>query len=1176
MREFETILDEFEEAWRTGQSPDARSCLEKVSANQQAALLFELLTIEVFYRRQRGEIVSASAYSKSWPEYRSVVARVFEESESHSNTEDRGARSLGLFSNLEHQNSSDETSAPNYPAENVSTTHTVPAAGVMVGQYRLVKPLGVGGMGQVWLAEQELPVRRQVALKLIKPELKSREVLARFAAERQALALMDHPNIARILDAGTTAAGQPYFAMEYVVGPSLTKYCDLQRLTVNERLELFATVCQGVQHAHQKGIIHRDLKPNNILVAEVDGRPQPKIIDFGLAKALEDQPRLADVSQFTQVGQILGTLKYMAPEQARLDRQDIDTRADIYALGIILYELLTGTTPLDDSSLRGHAVLQAIKFLSEHDPVKPSSKLSHTSDEALSSVTTQRRTDRSRLRSVLRGELDWIVMKSLEKDRERRYATAASLAEDVRRCLAGHPIQARPPSWWYQTRKFLRRNPVSTAVSSLVLVAGVVIAWQAYRVSWANELLRRQEVTSAFIESINRRVDAQRGWTWPNRERIREVAREGGRSGAVIVEPADWRSELLATHAASDIRYSETLLKGVSLFDLKFHPQRENEVLAIDLKGAAGRPRHVRKLTLQSSGATEEVFSYPPDPWFELQNIGKQDGGRFLAWQPSGELVAWGTRAGDVIVRRYDRLEEDLVRLKVGSKDSKSVTFSPDGRYLYVLNDPKLQRFDGQNEFAADREVILPPGLHFKTSPRDGTLRVAGGPEYDMALQLVEQREFPNGHFNPVYSPDGLYLAATDNLRRVVMYGLDTTETVRVLGEALEVVNMDFSQDGRFLCVAGEEQSKLWDLYDGRLMLDVKLSRGGRIKGAFSPDGRTMLLCKPNGVDRYDLQQSELFRVVGIGAQPVRSFRRIGDDLLIMYHSYELKQITVAHWDLSSGRMKNFIVLRPDSMGDVLPLLVDEERRQAVVGWLTSAETGLCVLSLEQPDWQTSERQVHSITGILKWAGFQHGQVLVSRNREQWLWRGWSGEVDRTVFDVSLRELVTAGAKICATERFGNRMLAGSEAGDWYCFDPTEQKLMSSGRLSNTVAISSLSGSLAGDRVAVGNIDGEVYLLSLGSSETLGSWVVGEGEVTAMAWIDEQTLVTASRSGAVVVWTLGEGLPQRFATLLRSESPVLQMDFDVESQTLLVRQEGRYGVGVFSWPALRASLEFNE
>ncbi len=343
---------------------------------------------------------------------------------------------------------------------------------VIAGRYRLDAVIGQGGMGTVYLASQSEPVKRQVALKLIKSGMDTRAMLARFDAERQALAFMDHPNIARIYDGGLTQSGQPFFVMELVRGVPLTRFCDRHRLSVEQRLQLFVSVCLAVQHAHQKGIIHRDLKPGNVLVTEVDGRPTPKVIDFGVAKATEHN--LTDLS-LTDAGAIVGTPEYMSPEQADPSAADIDTRTDVYALGVMLYELLVGSTPIDSRRLKRGAVLEMLRMVREVDPPRPSTKLSTA--EALPSIAANRNVEPAKLTRMLRGELDWVVMKALEKDRARRYETANGFARDIQRYLADEVVEARPPSAAYRLRKFVRRHKGQVIAASLVilaLVAGVI------------------------------------------------------------------------------------------------------------------------------------------------------------------------------------------------------------------------------------------------------------------------------------------------------------------------------------------------------------------------------------------------------------------------------------------------------------------------------------------------------------------------------------------------------------------------------------------------------------------------------------------------------------------------------------------------------------------------------
>lgn len=369
---------------------------------------------------------------------------------------------------------------------------------IIAGRYTLVERIGEGGMGEVWVARQSEPVKRKVAVKLIKPGMDTRAVLTRFEQERQALAVMDHPNIAKVLDGGMSDAGRPFFVMELVPGLPLTRFCDQAKLGISERLEIFVTVCQAVQHAHQKGIIHRDLKPSNILVGLVDGRPTPKVIDFGVAKAIAG--KLTDETVSTQLGAVVGTLEYMPPEQAGLSLADIDTRADIYALGVILYEMLTGLRPFDTQRLRQAALDEMIRIIREEEPSKPSTRLS--SDASLPSLAAARQSDPHRLTNLLRGDLDSIVMKALEKDRNRRYETANGFAADVQRYLLGEPVLAHPPSASYRLRKFLKRNrgPVlAAALLAIALLGGLVgtslFAWEAKRQA---ELAKKNEVTASM------------------------------------------------------------------------------------------------------------------------------------------------------------------------------------------------------------------------------------------------------------------------------------------------------------------------------------------------------------------------------------------------------------------------------------------------------------------------------------------------------------------------------------------------------------------------------------------------------------------------------------------------------------------------------------------------------
>ncbi len=423
------------------------------------------------------------------------------------------------------------------PAPGVAggTAGVAEGPGASIGPYRLLEEIGEGGMGVVFLTEQERPVRRRVALKVIKPGMDSRQVVARFEAERQALALMDHPNIARVLDAGTTESGRPYFVMELVRGTPITDFCDEGRLEARPRLELFVAVCQAIQHAHQKGVIHRDIKPSNILVARHDGVPVVKVIDFGIAKAIEQQ--LTEKTLFTALGQMVGTPAYMSPEQADMSSPDVDTRTDIYSLGVLLYELLTGTTPIDSTRLRSAGYAEMQRLIREETTPRPSARLSSLGDTA-TTLAGNRGTDARHLARLLAGDLDWIMMKALEKDRERRYSTPGDLADDVVRYLRGEAILARPPSASYRLARFARRNRGAVlavaAVAATLLAGSAVATWQAVVATRAKgDALRAATAEREAKETAEAREAETRAVLDFVQDRVFAAARPVGRPGGL-------------------------------------------------------------------------------------------------------------------------------------------------------------------------------------------------------------------------------------------------------------------------------------------------------------------------------------------------------------------------------------------------------------------------------------------------------------------------------------------------------------------------------------------------------------------------------------------------------------------------------------------------------------------
>jgi len=375
-----------------------------------------------------------------------------------------------------------------------------------IGPYRILEVLGEGGMGTVYLAEQKKPIRRRVALKIIKLGMDTKQVIARFDAERQALAMMNHPNVARVHEAGSTEQGRPYFTMEYVKGEPITKYCDRHRLTTRQRLELFIQACEGVQHAHQKGIIHRDIKPTNVLVTIADEKPVPKIIDFGVAKATEQ--RLTERTLFTRTGSLIGTPEYMSPEQAEITVEDVDTRTDIYSLGVLLYELLVGALPFDSKELRAAGFDEIRRKIREDEPSKPSTRLSTLGDASLESAK-RRRTDLRTLRRQLSGDLDWITLKALEKDRVRRYGSPNELTTDIKRHLNDEPVVARPPSRFYRIGKFVRRHKVGVGFAAFlaVLLVGFTVTFVTMMATQAKRIASERDRANQEAETATQALD---------------------------------------------------------------------------------------------------------------------------------------------------------------------------------------------------------------------------------------------------------------------------------------------------------------------------------------------------------------------------------------------------------------------------------------------------------------------------------------------------------------------------------------------------------------------------------------------------------------------------------------------------------------------------------------------
>jgi serine/threonine protein kinase/WD40 repeat protein len=755
-----------------------------------------------------------------------------------------------------------------------------------------VRQIGEGGFGVVWLAEQERPVRREVALKIIKLGMDTKEVIARFEQERQALALMDHPNIAKVFDAGATQYGRPYFVMELVRGSKITDYCDAYRLTIKERLKLFVTVCQAVQHAHQKGIIHRDIKPSNILVTLHDGMPVPKVIDFGVAKAT--QQRLTELTLFTQLEQLIGTPLYMSPEQTAPGSQDIDTRSDIYALGVLLYELLTGRTPLDSESLMKASLEEIRRVIREEVPARPSTALNAMAAHVLVKVSQRRSCDPWRLIHIARGDLDWISMKSLEKDRTRRYATANDLALDVQRHLVFEPVLARPPSGLYCLSRFIRRSRVALTVTGSIVLALVASISLAVRTYYKPREVRSyfkarpnqaaQPEQTAAVELRIRRIQyaadmnrAQMALREHNLGRARQLL-DQYREGRPDLRGWEWRYLWQQCRSDAIAKLFNDSRRHLSLsINRRFNsPIQEQSVLSLSYS-ADGKMLAVA----YNDGATDslELWDLPPrkhilaqESPVELRIVDSKrrtfevPGRGMIGFAPRGYLLVQATNFG---INLYDfSSTEAPTRVDLGGT-VRAFSFTKDGTSLICRVDqaepassktPKAQRiFKVVN--LSTRQVVeqaAPSNIGFskavgdvRFSPDGTSIYVAGRSGRSLTvgvfdwLDAAPKKEFSIGADHRLYaidvSPDGKTLVAASAWENSAQaWDTDSSKLITKLDqETGGISDLAFSPDGLMLAAACSDQTiRVWNttIWKERALLRGHVSDVRAI--AFSPDGK--------------------------------------------------------------------------------------------------------------------------------------------------------------------------------------------------------------------------------------------------------------------------------------------------------------------------------------------------